>query len=239
MAQSDTFSAWINPLSFIELDGHPPVRSAPTPESVLAFVCEPGVPPDVSAFADRYREIASRETRIFAPPSEARILEKLIWPLRHAKASYMVGNYVGTMSLCGMVTEMATIFAFQLAEVQLNQQVMGETEERALSGRTFEKLGQHRRIQIIKAYGLIPDEVATALELIRETRTKYLHFWTKDHDAPEQDAVRVYEAATLVVSKVIGQDIKDGKLMLNPSVIKYLKNRVPEAPDTETEQKEV
>ena len=151
----------------------------------------------------------------------------------------MVGNYVGTMSLCGMVAEMATIFAFQLAEVRLNQQVMGESEERALFGRTFEKLGQYRRIEILKAYGLISAEVATALELIRDTRTKYLHFWSKDHDAPEDDAVSVYEAATLVVSKVIGQDIKDDKLLLNPSVIKYLRNRAPENPDTETEQKGV
>ena len=220
---TDTFSAWINPLSFIELDiATDPAAVVPSPEEVLGFLCEPGTSVAPGALADRYRQITSMETRLFAPPSEARILEKLIWPLRHAKASYMLGNHLATISLCGMVAEMVAVFAFELAEVRLNQNQMSEAEQRALFGRTFEALGQARRIQILRAYGLIDDKVKAHFDLIRTTRRGYLHLWSHEHAGGERDAKRVYKAATALVAVVIGKDIKDGLLVLNPALIRYI-----------------
>ena len=64
----------------------------------------------------RYKEISKEKVRFFAAPAEERILNKLVWPLRNAKASYMVGNYLGTIALCGMVSEMVAILLFDISD---------------------------------------------------------------------------------------------------------------------------
>ena len=59
----------------------------PTPESVLDFLCTPGVDSDVATLVRRGREISAEPEQLFAAPAEERILKKLVWPLLHAKGS--------------------------------------------------------------------------------------------------------------------------------------------------------
>src|SRR5437868_5851009 len=40
----------------------------------------------------RYREIPREKPRLFAAPLVPGMLDKLVWPLRHAKAGYVTGN---------------------------------------------------------------------------------------------------------------------------------------------------
>jgi hypothetical protein len=47
-------------------------------------------------------------------------LDRLVWPLRHAKASYMVGNYLAVIALTGMVAEMVALLQWEVAEISLN-----------------------------------------------------------------------------------------------------------------------
>ena len=102
-------NAQINPLAFLDIDGPPApnVPDQPTPQTILEFVCPPGIPSDVASLVKRYKEIGSEPVRLVAAPAEQRILDKLVWPLRHAKASYMVGNYLAVIALAGM--DIATI----------------------------------------------------------------------------------------------------------------------------------
>lgn len=39
------------------------------------------------------------------------------------------------------------------------------------------------------------------------------------------DAVTCFKAAVDIVVSVIGQNVKDGKIVLNPAIVKYLKQK--------------
>lgn len=222
-----TFQAWINPLAFLEVD-EPWVSAANLPlnaQAVVAYACQPGVDTDVQSIAARYREISQEPVRLFAAPSEQRLLEKLVWPLRHAKASYMFGNYLSVIALCGMVGEMVAILCWELGEPQLAGQPMTRESEKAVLGSPFERLGQDRRVQVLGAYGLISPEMRGRFDALRETRRRYLHVWSQDHAGLPGDSRGCFAAAVALVTTVLGQDIKDGWIQLNPKLVSYLERQ--------------
>ena len=150
---------------------------------------------------------------------------KLVWPLRHAKGAYVVGNYLAVIALCGMVAEMLAILVWELGEATLSGHAMTDTEEKALFGSSFERLGQDRRVQVLAAYGMIDAATRGRFDSVRETRRRYLHVWSQDHDTLAADAKGAFHAAVAVVTTVIGQDVRDGSILLNPRLIKYLERQ--------------
>ena len=217
-------NAWINPLAFLEVDG-PPAPGAPAqpePQTVLEFICPPGTASDVPTLVERYKSIAQEPVPLAIVPAEQRILDKLVWPLRHAKASYMVGNYLAVIALAGMVAEMVALLRWETAELSLNGRPMTADDERALFGATFEKLGHDRRLHVLFAYGLLDAAAKGRFETIKQTRRGYLHLWSQDHDALPGDATKSYYAAVALVATTIGQDFRDGKIVINQPLVKYL-----------------
>jgi hypothetical protein len=233
MSGEKLLKAWINPVAFLDVDqpSAPPGSQVPSENALLSFLCTPGLPSDPSAMADRYREISSEPHRLIAAPAEQRILDKLVWPLRHAKTAYMVGNFLGTISLCGMVAEMVALLRLDLGELQINNHLMTDDDQKALFGSTFEKLSQDRRVKVLRAYKLISDDEADAFTLSRTTRRRYLHLWSQDHEKLAGDAVVSFHAAMLLVTRTIGQDVDDGKILLNPAMVKYLERQGVYEPD--------
>ena len=219
--------AFINPLAFLEVDEPwaTQLNKMTTPVNILEYMCTPGVNSKVEGFVERYKDISRDKTRLFAASVEDRILEKLVWPLRHSKACYMTGNYLGTIALCGMVSEMVAILLYELSELQINNRKMTSSDKKTLWGSSFEKLGQDKRVKILHVYNIIDDEIKANFDLIRTTRNKYLHLWSQDHDSLPKDAVRTFNSAAAVVIKAIRQDIREGKIYLNPSLIKYLERK--------------
>lgn len=237
MKEDNLIAVWVNALQFLEVD-EPWATACDRPatsETVLEFMCTPGLDAGLESLLSRYQEISVEKHRLFAAPHEERILEKLVWPLRHAKASYIVGNHLGTISLCGMVAEMIAILLTEISGFTINDQPMTRANQGALFGGRFEKLGQQRRVQILHAFKIIDDEIKDAFDLIREKRNKYLHLWSHDHNRIRSDAVEVYCAAVSIVVNVLGQDIREGKILLNPALMKYLeRSGVYEPEDDQT-----
>jgi len=176
-------------------------------------------------FVSRYKEISVESPRLHIAPYEEHILTKLIWPLRHAKACYMAGNYLGTISLCGMVAEMVAMLIFEISEPLVNGKPITREHEIGLFGCEFEKLGQERRIAVLKTYNLIDDQLQESFGLIRTKRRRYLHIYSQEHDTLPEDAVEVFKAAVSIVVKIIGQDVRDGAIVLNPTLLKYLEKQ--------------
>lgn len=225
----EILKVYVNPFIFFEIDenwshlGHTELSL----ESVLKFLCTPDDDSSTTALIERYKVINDRSEGLRFVPTEARILENIIWPLRHAKASYIVANYLGTISLCGVVSEMLAILLFKCSEIQINGSPLTESGEKAIFGSSFEKLGQQRRVSILSGYNLIDQEIKDTFDKLREKRNRYLHNWTQDSQSLHQDAVDCYEAAIKITLFVIGQDVKDGRLLLKSNLIEYLrKNRV-------------
>jgi hypothetical protein len=218
------FKVWLNPLQILEVD-EPWASSGdlhPNVEALVRFASAPGTSPDLEALVSRYREISNEPLRLFAAPAEQRLLDKLVWPLRHAKAAYMFGNYLGTIAMCGLVAEMVAILLFEIGEVRINNVAITDRDQIEIFGSTFEKLSQARRVSILHAYGMIDEQLKEAFELIRERRRRYLHFWSQNHDDLPADARAAFNAAVLVTVSAIGQSLQEGKLVLNPRLVKYL-----------------
>ena len=135
----------------------------------------------------------------------------------------MLGNNLAVIALCGLVAEMVALLMWKLAEAQLNGHKMRESDEKALFGRSFEQLGQERRVEILNRYGIISSEHTHHFGKIRASRRQYLHFWSHGHVDIEKDAVACFNAAAHLVIDTIGQDIKEGKILLNPKLLQYLK----------------
>lgn len=220
-------NAVINPLSFSDLDppGQPGAGDRPTAASVLRFLCPGEGGADLSLLSKRYNEISPEPVRLVAVPAEQRILDKLAWPLRHAKASYMVGNYLAVIALCGMVAEMVALLIWEVSPLQINGQPLTDQSERAVFGSEFERLGQERRVRVLSSFGLIDSVAEGRFNTIRETRRGYLHLWSQDHDSLPGDARKSYHAAVALVATVIGQDFSDGKIVINPRLVGYLERK--------------
>ena len=122
-----------------------------------------------------------------------------------------------------MVAEMVAILLFEITEFRLQNDIMTENDQIAIFGRTFEKLGQARRVEVLSAYGIIDDQIKESFELIRKKRNRYLHLWSQDQNEIPQAAIEVFNACVQIVVKAIGQDITDGKIKFNPAILKYLK----------------
>lgn len=235
MSADRLIKAFLNPLQFLEVDEPwPPVlKTPPDSETVLKFLCSPGIESDIFHLVKRYKEISNEPQRLNVVPAEDRILQKLIWPLRSSKASYMVGNYLGTISLCGMVAEMVAILLFEISEFQINGKAMTQEDEKSLFGSSFQKLGQERRVAILRAYNIIDDDIRADFDLIRTNRRRYLHLWSQDHVTLPGDAVAVYNSTIKVVIRAIGQNFSEGKVVLNPPLVKYLEKTGVYEPEKE------
>ena len=220
-------NAWINPLAFLDVDGPPApnLPGQPTPQTVLGFICPPGTSADVGTLVGRYKEISSEPVALAVVPAEQRILDKLVWPLRHAKALYMVGNYLAVIALAGMVAEMVALLRWEVSEISLNGRPMTADAEKALCGTTFERLGQERRLQVLWAYGLIDAAARGRFDTIKETRRGYLHLWSQDHDSLPRDAIKSYHAAVALVATTIGQEFREGKIVINQPLVTYLERQ--------------
>jgi hypothetical protein len=224
MPNDMTLDAFINPLAFLEVD-EPWVAvkgASPKYEDILGFLCAPEIQSDIDSLVNRYKEISKEPKRLFAAPLEQNILTKLIWPLRYAKGCYMLGNYLGTISLCGMVAEMTAILIFEISSISINGRPLDERLQKGIFGSSFEKLGQERRVEILLSYNLINDEMKSHFDVIRKIRRQYLHLYSKDYTSLAPDAVKAFNASVAIVVEVIGQDIKEGKIILKPAMQTYL-----------------
>lgn len=226
MSESTLFNIYLNPLSFPELD-FPEFKfkkQLPDYEAFLRFLnntkAEGNENPlqiDFESFINRYHEI---KENIFAVPAEDNIMNKIVWPLKNAKACFMLGNYLGTIALCGMVAEMMTVLMFEIFDYSKNGEV--KIAVKSLFDTKFEKLGQEKRIRVLLTYGVIEESVKDKFENIRKKRNRYLHLFSEDHTKISLDAKEVYKDITFVVKQLFCNKIENGKIILHPNVIKFL-----------------
>jgi len=217
----------VNPLVFVEAE--PPLSNTPgftlDLPAVIRFLCQSDMEPSLQTLLKRYREI-SNPSEFPIVPAEKHILEKLIWPLKQAKGSYMLGNSLGTIALCGMVAEMVAILIYEMSSITFNKKLMEKKDQKNLFGRTFEQLGQERRVDVLIFHGAVNDEMKQWFDTVRLKRNHYLHLYSNDHANIDRDAIEVFSAAVRLVSKAIGPGIVPGSgaAQFNPILMAYLKH---------------
>jgi hypothetical protein len=187
---------------------------------------------DLSDFIERYRTITAAERSIpfRIVPDEARIVNRLLMPLRHAKASFVVGNLLGTIALCGMVAEMAAILTLELAgwEPTQNEAVAGIRAELAArkAKPDFADLGQEERVRLLLDHDLINQQQQAWYGNVRGTRRLQLHFL--DQKPPtEAQTLSIYSDTRGIFATTIGNDYRPGdSLGLKPSLVAMLNDGV-------------
>ena len=219
-------SAFVNPLKLFEWEKVPipTLPENPTPEHLLKFLCSLGLSADMAAFKMRYREVSTKDQGLVLSLQESELVENLFDPLRQAKTSYLIGNYVGTIGLCGMVAEKVAILIHAI-----NTPDEGEQER-------FERDGQACRVGTLKRRSLVLNDSVKAFGAIRAARKGYLHYWTStSDDRTAKEAVHVYGAAIQLVLTAMEIGFTNGQITLAPPLVKYLKARGAIRPDEKDE----
>jgi hypothetical protein len=226
---NNTFSAYINPLRCFQIEGIPGQdKVAADFRDIASYMVAQGHSSSLEDISGRYEKIAKYARKLFVAPADAPyILDKLIWPLRHAVSSYMLSNYLGVIAQCGYVAEMVAILWMEMGNFQVNGKEMDTKRHEKIFGRPYEKLGQEQRVNILYGYELISPEVYKNFERIREIRRKYLHLLTSSHDRIEEDALIIFEATVNNVMSVLGITLVDSRVAFSPLFNQWLtRNRL-------------
>ena len=215
-------AGFVNPLAFIEVE-EPWITAHPvavTDEHLRAYLCQPGLGHSLEEIVNRYKTISVEQNdRIsIAPPG---ILERLVWPLRHAKASYALGNSVGSIALCGLASEMTALLIFETYDEYRGHTGMSHKFLQHFKAGAFEKLSQAQRTQVLLELGWIDRASKERFDNVRRVRRKYLHLFSTTFKDLEQDAVNAFLDTVKNVREALGLDVKDGKLILKPEMLAW------------------
>lgn len=201
-----TFTGYVNPLVFFGVDDHLRDKAAvPTVEDILSAAVIPGTDPRPEAFQARCLELAAFGNIPIAA-SDGFTFDKLIWPLRAAKANYGFGNFAAVIGLCGMVCEMVTTTYFDGGVPYKGKAFTGEDIDK-------EKVSQDAKIKELLAQGILTQADADALHDVRLTRNKFLHWASHPHTDIQEHAKRLYGATIKQVINLTIKGFKEGKLV--------------------------
>ncbi len=208
------------PVTWPETEGAEDVAQ----DGLLQFVTAHDAPHDPKSIAQRYRRITAHEPEVlYQVPREPRIMNKLVWPLRGAKASFVLGNYLSTIALCGFVAEMAAILRYQIAVAANTNSVPDSgAQQKALFGSTFERLGQERRVDVLRSLGLIDDAMRQRFDAIRLARRKHLHFLSETVEGMAADAEHAYENTFAIIFDLMGHWYEGDETYLYGKLMPYL-----------------
>ena len=219
---------WVNPLQILEIDEPwaPDLRGNITPEVFLSFLSTPTTSSSPDVLAARYREISIERERLFAAPLDDRIMRHIVWPLRHAKAAYTVGNHLATIAISGVVAEK---MALLLWDVFGSASLENEAKVRKELGRgTFENADQARRVAALRAANLIAADERHAYSAIRTARREHMHIWSGASDSDMAlSAVQMFDNAVFIVVRGFGFGVVDGVLQLKQGIIDYITRKAP------------
>ncbi len=160
-------------------------------------------------------------------PHSSKLFERLISPLKSAKRSYCFGEYLATIELSAHVGEMLSQLAWKMTPVTHNQKRMTDEFEKNVFGRSFEKLGQDRRLKILRAFGAISEHQYNDFTKIKNERRIYFHLWSKCTENIKMDSLSSYKGALRLIRDILQVGISQqepGKVTVNPLSVKYLED---------------
>ncbi|HEY3296820.1 MAG TPA: hypothetical protein VGL38_15420 [bacterium] len=224
MAEGKLIPGWIGQFEIGGLGGAEDIRqSGKLPfDTLLDFLCTPGVGSDADSIMKRYAVIGDDNPRFAVVPGLPVVLEKFYWPMRNAKASFMLGNYLSVIALCGFVAEMVAIFLLEWVPFNetpdLIRAVSGEKQAKIDYG----KWPQDTRVNKLRSRQVITKDDMAEFTRIRKLRRQYLHYFSKPHDDIASDALVAYRSTAAIVAMATIKGMQDGGLILTPALQKML-----------------
>lgn len=222
--------AWLRPLAMpsIQVIPQEPPSSSPAPAEVLRDLIH-GDPVSIEAavqgIRSRYLRISTVALDVPAVPAEGRILDRLVWQLKSAKQSFCLGDFVGCISLAGMVSEMTIVFLFDLAREAYDLSALSCDDRELLQSREYEDLHQQQRVKRLRKLGVISQDAADTANRIRCIRREYLHLLSKDFSELERDAESAYSDALSIVRMATGISVGEGGRGALPELLQHYLSR--------------
>lgn len=184
---------------------------------------------------ERYCDLSKPD--LYAPilPHSNKLLERLISPLKSAKRCYCFGEFLATIELCAHVGEMLAQLVWEITPITHNQRRVTPEFEKGLFGRRFERLGQERRIEVLKTFSAVSEHQASLFNELRTKRVSYFHLWSAGTENSRDDAASCFRTALVLTKEVlqIGFDPKDrGRIVVNPLLSAYLSEEHVDKGDT-------
>ena len=171
---------------------------------------------------DRYVEISGKETYTAIFPHTDKLFERFLVPLKSAKRTYCLGEYLACIELSAHLGEMLALLLWQITPISFNGKPLDVQTEKSIWGGEFEKMGQEKRIDLLKVFDAISNEDEQMLDFLRVTRRQYFHFWSASTEHIKDDALECFLKITTLVQRVLKIEYENGAVKLNPLLDAYL-----------------
>lgn len=174
---------------------------------------------------ERYIELSSSENYHPIVPYTETLINRLFSPLKSAKKCYSLKEYTAAIELCAHVGEMLTQLIWEMTPINFNSTAINNEFEKSVLGSKFSKLGQQRRISVLKGFSLLTQDQVEKFDFIRTKRTSYFHLWSVDFSKIKQDSCTCYLKIMDLVKTILQISISSnnvGKIEMNPLLLKYL-----------------
>lgn len=171
---------------------------------------------------ERYVEISSKESYTAIFPHTDKLFERFLVPFKAAKRAYCLGEFLACIELSAHLGEMLALLLWQITPISLNGKTVGAKMEKAIWGSEFEKMGQEKRIDLLKVLSAISGDEEQLLDFLRSTRRKYFHFWDTTTERIKDDALECFLKLASLVQMVLRIEYDNGTVKLNPLLEAYL-----------------
>lgn len=171
---------------------------------------------------DRYVEVSGKESYTAIFPHTDKLFERFLVPFKSAKRTYCLGEYLACIELSAHLGEMLALLLWEITPVSLNGKLVDAQMEKSIWGSEFEKMGQEKRIDLLKVFGAISNEEEQLLDFLRATRRKYFHFWNASTEHIKDDALECFLNVAALVQKVLKIEYENDVVKLNPLLEAYL-----------------
>jgi hypothetical protein len=175
---------------------------------------------------ERYVEATTKDSHTSIVPHSEKIAQKLLEPLKSAKKSYCLGDYLATIALCGMTAEMMTVLIWEINNITLKGKKLSKKQEKRLFGKKFINLNQYRRLEILKIFNLVSENQFKSFDDIRTKRNEYLHSWVISTDDKKNDSLNMFKGIFKIFMEITDVGIGDpGKVKMDQKILNYLNKK--------------
>ena len=183
----------------------------------------------------RYREASDGCDEPVFVPMHSTIMEHVVRPLVEAKQCYILGMPVACIAQAGLVGEMVALWRLRMLAGVVNIEELDEDVRDAFKEGEFDRLGQERRVKVLKKIDSLDDATVQAFGELRSVRRRYLHFMIEKNPNADRDARNALAWANVLVAKTLDLKFDEGRIVLPETVRRFIQEmfQTPPPPSPE------
>lgn len=226
-------SSYMNPLRLFQAEGAiaEKIFGEFSSDFLIKWLCNDATDEVLENVKNRYMRATSLDGKLFLFPANERLMDAILFPLFQSKCALMLGHWGSAIAGSGLVGEMLATVRFEAENVANDNPLQSAKGQKQLFGRSFDRLPQWRRVELLKYFKLIEPSTARIFVDLAQIRNRYLHSYSEDRSDSSEDAFRAYEWAVRLTMEVLGLQIVKNRAFINPDILAYIKRSTEESDD--------